>query len=173
MNLPSSNQIRIARATTADLPDISALAALIWKRHYPGILSPEQIDYMLAKMYSLATLEKEIQRLGIVYERLLADDALVGFAAYGPLGPAGVFKLHKLYLHPDLHGRGLGSRLLQHCEGEARKLGAQTLLLTVNKQNAKAMTAYQRNGFRVIDSVVVDIGSGFVMDDHVLAKELV
>jgi ribosomal protein S18 acetylase RimI-like enzyme len=80
-------------------------------------------------------------------------------------------KLHKLYLLPELHGRGLGSFLMQHCEQEVRAAGAQRLMLSVNKRNTKAIAAYRRNGFAIAESVVTDIGGGFVMDDYVMAKE--
>ena len=154
------------------MPEIARLAGVIWRAHYPGIISAAQIDYMLAKMYALETLQKEMRELGIRYERLVAGRELAGFASYGPTEQIGVFKLHKLYLDPARHGRGLGSVLLQHCEREVRKLGATRLLLTVNKQNTKAIAAYQRNGFAIADSVVADIGGGYVMDDYVMAKEL-
>ena len=156
----------------ANLPEIARLAGVIWRAHYPGIITPGQIDYMLGKMYALETLKEDIQRRGIRYERLLVDGEPKGFAAYGPTEQTGVFKLHKIYLDPARHGRGLGSRLLAHCESEVRKLGASRLLLTVNKQNTKAIAAYQRNGFAIVDAVVADIGGGFVMDDYVMAKEL-
>jgi len=42
----------------------------------------------------------------------------------------------------------------------------------VNKRNVRAIKAYQRNGFEIADSVVTDIGGGFVMDDYVMAKDL-
>jgi ribosomal protein S18 acetylase RimI-like enzyme len=71
-----------------------------------------------------------------------------------------------------MHGRGFGSLLLRHCEREARKRGMRRLVLTVNKQNSKAIKAYQRNGMRIADSVVTDIGGGYVMDDFVMEKEL-
>ena len=75
-------------------------------------------------------------------------------------------------LRPELHGRGLGSQLLKHGEDEARRLGARRLILAVNKRNARAITAYQRNGFGVVESVMADIGVGFVMDDFIMAKDL-
>ena len=161
----------ILPATETDLPAIARLAGVIWRAYYPGIISTEQIDYMLAKMYSLETLREEICLRAIRYERLLVGDEMAGFAAHGPTEQPKVFKLHKIYLHPAWHGRGLGSLLLRHCEREVCKLGADRLTLTVNKRNAKAIAAYQRNGFAITDPVVVDIGGGFVMDDYVMAKE--
>ncbi len=159
-------------ATEEHLPALAELAGVIWRQHYPGIISPAQIEYMLARMYSPATLREEIQAKGIRFVRLLVDDRFVGFASYGPTPEPGVMKLHKCYLLPEMHGRGLGSLLLQHCERDVRQLGARRLVLAVNKRNTKAVAAYQRNGFTVAESVVTDFGAGFVMDDFIMAKEL-
>lgn len=164
---------QVLPATEAHLPALAELAGVIWRQHYPGIISPAQIEYMLARMYSIETLREEMRGKGIRFERLLVADRFVGFASYGPMPEPGVMKLHKCYLLPELHGRGLGSLLLQHCERSVRQLGARRLMLAVNKQNRKAIAAYQRNGFRVIESVVTDFGAGFVMDDFVMAKDLV
>jgi ribosomal protein S18 acetylase RimI-like enzyme len=169
---PKPSAPQILPATEADLPAISALAGIIWRSHYPGIISTEQIEYMLAKMYSLETLREDMRLRAIRYERLLVGPELVGFAAHGPTEKRNVFKLHKIYLHPAMHGQGLGSLLLRHCEREVCKRGATKLMLTVNKRNSRAIAAYQRNGFAITDSIVVDIGDGFVMDDYVMTKEL-
>jgi GNAT superfamily N-acetyltransferase len=176
---------QIIRATGADLPAISKLAGVIWRACYPGIITPAQIDYMLAWMYAPDTMREEIQSQGIRYDCLLAGNELVGFASYGPTEAGtprcGVrtaqravptFKLHKIYLHPAWQGRGFGSLLLQHCEREASKLGAGRLILNVNKLNAKAIAAYQRNSFSITESVITNIGGGFAMDDYVMAKNL-
>lgn len=162
----------IRSVTEADLPAIAQLAGVIWRAHYPGIISREQIEYMLDKMYSLETLRDEILLGGVRHELLLVGDEWAGFAALGPTERSRQFKLHKLYLSQVWQGQGMGSMLLRHCEHEARKLGADHLLLTVNKRNAKAIDAYKRNGFVITKSVVMDIGGGFVMDDYVMNKEL-
>ena len=47
------------------------------------------------------------------------------------------------------------------------------LILSVNKRNARAIAAYKRNDFAVAESVVTDIGGGFVMDDYIMAKGLI
>jgi len=172
VNPTSQNKTRIVRAQEEHLPAISALAGVIWRACYPGIIAHAQIDYMLARMYSLDVLRNEIRSQGIEYDLLLGDGKPAGFASFGPAAETGAMKLHKLYLLPELHGHGLGSRLLQHVEREVRKLGVRRLILSVNKRNAKAITAYQRNEFVIVESVVTDIGGGFIMDDYVMAKDL-
>ena len=62
--------------------------------------------------------------------------------------------------------------MLQHCEREARQRNARRLFLAGNKRNTKAVAAYQRNGCTVIDSVITDFGSGYMMDDYIMAKDL-
>ena len=169
---PSNLPATVIPATESDLPALAELAGIIWRACYPGIISPEQIEFMLARMYAPETLRDELRSQGIRFYRLLLGDRFVGFASLGPTDAAGVMKLHKLYLRPELHGCGLGSLLLQHCEAEARGAGAQRLILAVNKRNTRALAAYRRNGFAVVDSTVTEIGNGFVMDDFMMAKNL-
>jgi GNAT superfamily N-acetyltransferase len=171
MTFRSSDRVKIISAAETNLPAIAELAGVIWRACYPGIISHAQIDYMLTQMYALDTLREEMRSQRIRYNLLLVDGEPAGFASYGPTAEPGVMKLHKLYLLPELHGRGLGSRLLQHCEREVRTAGARRLILSVNKRNTKAIVAYKRNGFTVAESVVTDIGGGFVMNDYVMAKE--
>lgn len=166
------NPVQILPAAEEHLPALAELAGVIWRQHYPGIISHEQIDYMLGKMYSLDTLRTELREKQISFVRLLVAERFVGFAAFGPQPEPGVMKLHKCYLLPEMHGHGYGSRLLQHCEREVRQRGAKRLILAVNKHNSKAVAAYQRNGFVVAESVITDFGSGFVMDDYIMAKDL-
>ncbi len=169
---PAAVSIQVVN-TGQQLSDIAELAGQIWRAHYPGIISREQIDYMLARMYAPASLHAEVHQENIRFYQLLLHGHLTGFAAVGPTNHAGIFKLHKLYLRPERHGCGLGKQLLHHCEMEAARLGAHSLRLAVNKRNLRALVFYERQGYAVTESVVADIGGGFVMDDYLMGKPLV
>ncbi|MGA2244353.1 MAG: GNAT family N-acetyltransferase [Verrucomicrobiota bacterium] len=160
----------IVPAAEADLTELAQLAGTIWRACYPGIISHAQIEFMLAHMYAPETLREEVRSQGIRFYRLLVGERFGGFASLGPTAAAGVMKLHKLYLLPELQGRGLGRLLLEYCAAEAQQLGAARLILAVNKRNARAISAYQHNGFAIAESVVTDIGGGFVMDDYIMER---
>jgi len=61
VNTTSLNKTQIVRAKEEHLSAISELAGVIWRACYPGIITNEQIDYMLARMYSLDVLRDEIR----------------------------------------------------------------------------------------------------------------
>jgi ribosomal protein S18 acetylase RimI-like enzyme len=170
--MPELASIRIVAAVEADLPRVAELAGIIWRTHYPGIITPEQIEYMLAAGYSREALRRFIAEEGAGLDLAYVGDRFVGFAAYYRVEHQREIKLDKLYVHQDYHGRGVGSRLIARVEAAATAQMRPTLILNVNKHNAQAIRAYERNGFTVRESVVVDIGGGFGMDDYVMAKSL-
>jgi len=62
--------------------------------------------------------------------------------------------------------------MLQHVRASSAELGASEIRLQVNKQNTRAIRAYERAGFSLLEAVVADIGGGFVMDDFIMALRL-
>ena len=159
----------IRPASDLELPIISHLAGRIWRAHYTSILSREQIEYMLAWMYDVAQLRRDVAR-GVTYELLFDEDRAIGFCGYEPVG--GELKLHKLYLEVAEHGRGLGSLLLRHVEDEARRRGLAMVVLGVNRFNEKAIRTYKRNGYTVRKELKTEIGGGYVMDDYIMEKRV-
>ncbi|MCS6989426.1 MAG: GNAT family N-acetyltransferase [Chloroherpetonaceae bacterium] len=155
-------------ATEQDIPTIQRLARQIWRQHYPSIISIEQIEYMLEWMYSTEKIRSDLADPQARYDLLLFDEKPVGYASYR-LEPPSAF-LSKLYLDPELHGRGFGRRALERIEAFAKENGASSIYLFVNKRNEKAIRAYLRFGFEMEEAVVNPIGNGFVMDDFKMRK---
>lgn len=156
--------------TEQDLKTVEKLAEKIWARTYRDILSPEQRAYMLKMMYDLSVTKRELTE-GIRFELICDGETPVGFLSWGPYAD-GVAKLHKLYLDYAYHGRGIGTQMLRHAIAETRAAGYKFLRLNVNKQNKDAIRAYERNGFKLLEKVRNDIGSGYYMDDYVYQTAL-
>ncbi len=165
------HHLKIIPAAAAQLREIELLARRIWPGAYGKILSREQIDYMLERMYAPEILLAEY-RNGTCFDFLMRENQAIGFIAYGPPDAGRIMKLHKLYLLPEHHGRGFGAAALRHVIAQGRKLGCRAVILTVNKRNARALKSYQGNGFKIIDQVVTPFGNGFVMDDYIMCHDL-
>jgi len=164
-----SSQFKIRKATTDDIPLIRELCFKVWPQTYAPILSQEQIDYMLAKMYSKDSLEQQMQK-GSQFIFVYEDDEPVGFAAYFEKSPS-IFKLDKIYVLPTQQGKGTGRFVIDHIIDEIKQKGASALQLQVNRYN-KARNFYEKLGFVVIEEKDFEIGNGYFMNDYVMERQL-
>ena len=78
--------------------------------------------------------------------------------------------LSKIYVKAAARGTGLGRALAEFAERRCCELGCNELWLTVNRNNLGSIAFYERMGFRKTQTLVTDIGGGFVMDDWRMAK---
>lgn len=159
---------RIAPLAVADIEPVCRLARAIWQSTYPALISQEQIDFMLADRYASAALQAQCDDPLHAWRVARVADAITGFA-HAVLDGSDC-KLDKLYVHPDSQRQGIGSALLAAIRDWAQQRAARRLWLQVNRGNAPAIAAYQKYGFRIIESRVFDIGNGFVMDDFVMEQ---
>jgi len=60
----------------------------------------------------------------------------------------------ELAVHPDYHGRGVGSFVLEQLHHLARVRGLNTLVLEVAENNENALTWYRKRGFRKLDAAI-------------------
>ena len=80
--------------------------------------------------------------------------------------------LSKLYIKKDFRNLGCGKLAFNRIRQLALECAKNKIQLTVNKNNINTIKAYEKWGFKTIDSVVTDIGSGFVMDDYIMEYSL-
>jgi ribosomal protein S18 acetylase RimI-like enzyme len=160
--------ITYKKADKNDVPVIAALADSIWRSHYISIISMEQIEYMLKKMYSEQSLLQQMEE-GHVFTLILLDGVPSGYISLSSKNGEDYF-LHKFYMSTSLQGKGLGTKLFQHITDSLK--GAKTVELTVNRKNFTAINFYFKNGFTIKETADFDIGNGYFMNDFVMIKKL-
>lgn len=149
---------------------VPELATKIWNECYKGIISQEQIDYMLDMMYSTDKINENITE-GDHWKILKADNEPVGYIHFKE--EENKIFLSKIYLLQEEKYKGLGQSLLNEVIKFAIDNNYKSIYLTVNKNNAKAIRFYEKNNFKQVKSETFDIGNGYVMDDFIYEKNIV
>ena len=160
-------KVTIRKANLADIPLIRALSESIWKRHYISIISLEQIEYMLAKMYSTEQLSKDITNPNYTYFIASADGIDCGYMAIS-VADADSYFLNKFYIQQENQQQGLGEAIFKLVFDN---LSYSQIQLFVNRQNFKSVNFYFKMGFKIADVVDNHFGDGYYMNDFRMIKE--
>lgn len=143
---------------------LSELARSIWSEHYTPIIGTQQVSYMLAQMQSEEAIRAQMAE-GFIYCILLVDSFPSGYMAYIINREERELFLSKLYISAAHRRIGAGRYMIGLALQEASRSSCMTIRLTANRNNAGAITAYEKMGFIRSREVITDIGSGFFMDD--------
>ena len=157
----------IKKATVQDIPLMQDVASQSWRKHYPGILSNEQIEYMLEQMYSETELQNHFENPNYHYYLLGDKEKTLGIMGFENHYEEKTTKLHRIYITEEGKGKGLGKEAIQFLKNQILEVGDQRIILAVNKQNP-SYHFYLSQGFKVYEEGVFDIGNGFVMDDYLM-----
>lgn len=149
----------------AEIHSLEALAKEIWNQHFVPIIGQGQVDYMLKKFQSFEPIKSQIAE-GMHYFMVQTDGVNAGYCGFKADGDR-VF-LSKLYVKLEYRGNCLSKAMLEKVKRFAVENNLKAVYLTVNKHNDDTISIYRHLGFDVIDSVVSDIGGGFVMDDYIM-----
>ena len=164
-----SKAIEIRPLGIDEIEIVRRLSNEIWKKVYPSIISMEQIEYMLELIYNEDALKKQINVQGHQFILVVDNNIPIGYASYSLKAGItdGEYRLHKFYLQPEHHGKGLGKQMMNHIIHDVQNSGGRSIELNVNKYNP-TLQFYKKLGFSVISEEIIDIGNGYVMDDYIM-----
>lgn len=162
-------ELIIRPAELDDINLIGYMAQQVWPVAYQEILQPEQLQYMLNLFYSPGSLKQQMTTNH--HQFLIAEHGSepVGFASFSQLEDPDIYKLHKLYVLPGLHNKGIGKALLESVVDSVNAIEGKKLQLNVNRNN-KARHFYEKHGFTIIGEEDIDIGNGYYMNDFVMER---
>lgn len=159
--------MNIKQSTLEDCAVLAALAEEIWTEHYTPLIGNSQVTYMLENFQSTQSIAKQMTDDAYLYFIAYADDEPCGYCAVKWEDETNTIFLSKLYVKQTHRKKGAAKALLQSFVSAYPDY--EKIYLTVNKNNEASISAYKSIGFEISDSVISDIGNGFVMDDFIMS----
>ena len=100
------------------------------------------------------------QKPGSTYYVLEVEGEILGGAGIFPSNglPALTCELVKMYLRPGARGKGFGKSLIEACIEFARSGGYHHIYIETMPELKKAMSVYEKFGFRYLDAPLGDTG---------------
>ncbi|HEY8005105.1 MAG TPA: N-acetyltransferase [Phenylobacterium sp.] len=153
-------------ARTSDLAPLASFARETYVAAFGHTFTPGDLTAHLNASLSQAHVAEWLAEDSVL---LATDDGrLAGFAHAGPI-PEGLFEgfarpgdaaLWRLYVAPDLHGHGIGRRLLEAALAVPALATAPNVYLDVWEENHGAQRLYGRYGFRTVGRRPLETESG-------------
>lgn len=168
---------RIHRAVPEDAPALSALAARLFHETYIGQNRAEDMQAYIAEHFTPAIQAEELadpafRALLVSVEEELAGYACLRTGAAPAEVPAGIpMEVARFYVDSRWQGKGVAPRLMDACVSEARDSGCDLLWLGVWKENARAIRFYEKQGFRIVGTLLFRLG-GDLQEDHLMVRRV-
>ena len=167
----------IRRAGEADAAVVAMLGFVTFFEAYFEQDDAQDLAGYLAENFTPEAIRQEIAAPNAAFYICYTGGYAAGYAKLlsgpHPNGLTGTnpIELKRIYLVERYWGKGLGARLLGHCEDEARRLGHDTLWLGVWQENRRGLNFYAKHGFRKAGTITFPYGSTTGIND-VLEKSL-
>lgn len=104
----------------------------------------EIIDYPKVMNWVRKKIESSLDEYTVVY----VDDSKAGYYHFYKNND-GQYEIDDLYVFPEFQNQGLGSEIIKKC---CASINEPVILYVFNK-NVKAVSLYERLGFKVIDTI--------------------
>ena len=194
--------LTIRPATPNDAQSIARIRVQGWRFAYQGLISQDYLDSLsvaedterirgyLSQLpqNSPPSRSASVQGSGDGEKRsfMLAvrDDAVLGFCRFSAAPdkddraeravPGGTLngRLHSLYIDPETLGQGIGHTLMSHALSTFAAWGCERATLWVLEGNSRAISFYERQGWRCTGATKVDQSFGLCLVEHEMAVHL-
>ena len=193
--------LTIRPATPYDAQAIARIRVQGWRFAYQGLISQDYLDSLsVAKdtkrmrgylsqfpQNSPPSRSAPVQSSdGEKRSFMLAvrDDAVLGFCLFSAAPnnadrveravPGGTLngRLHSLYIDPETLGQGIGHTLMSHALSTFAAWGCERATLWVLEGNSRAISFYERQGWRCTGATKVDQSFGLCLVEHEMAVQI-
>ena len=194
--------LTIRPATPNDAQAIARIRVQGWRFAYQGLISQDYLDSLsvaedterMRGYLSQFPQNSPLSRSEFVqgssdgkkrsFMLAVRDDAVLGFCHFSAApdkddraeravpGGTMVGRLHSLYIAPETLGQGIGHALMSHALSTFAAWGCERATLWVLEGNSRAISFYERQGWRCTGATKVDQSFGPCLVEHEMAVQL-
>ena len=146
------------------------MADTIWRECYKGILSDEQIEYMVDKYQSDNVVTRKMINEGYEFYLVNNGSNVIGFISF--LKDGNKLLLTNLYILEEYREKGYCELVIDKVIKNCIDTDIDRVRITLNKLNEEGIKIYTDMGFSKIEEDVQDIGNGFVIDNCLMEKQI-
>ncbi|WP_378187555.1 GNAT family N-acetyltransferase [Aquimarina sp. W85] len=116
----------------------------------------------LNELYSKDNLKNELQNQNSRYYFVVSNNINIGILRILLNEPINTIenglgiKIHRIYLHPSIHGKGFGKRIFNWIETEFGKMDYSYFWLEAMDTQDSAIKFYEKMGFSIVSSFKLD-----------------
>ena len=191
----------IRPAVPNDAQAVARIRVLGWRFAYQGLISQDYLDSLsvaedterirgyLSQLPQNSPPSRSASVQGSDGEKrsfMLAvrGDAVLGFCRFSAAPnktnraeravPGGTLngRLHSLYIDPETLGQSIGHTLMNHALSTFAAWGCERATLWVLEGNSRAISFYERQGWRCTGATKVDQSFGLCLVEHEMAVQL-
>lgn len=161
----------IREALSSDAPALADLAKRTWSDAFGDGVSRDDEAAELEEGRSESYFARALDNKTFLVAEL--DGALVGYVQFGEVEipevvvRVGDQQLQRLYVETELHGQGVGRRLMAAALQHPQLAEAKRILLQVWDRNERAVNLYESFGFQRTGTTTFKVGAE-VMEDLVM-----
>jgi ribosomal protein S18 acetylase RimI-like enzyme len=168
----------IRRAVTGDAAALADVGRRLFEETFGPMNTPEDMDLYLRGAFGEAIQRAELlnpDRRTLVVEDV--EGSLIGYAmlalgtdAAGVVG-ARPGEIQRFYIDRKWHGRGIADILMGACVEECTTWACDVIWLAVWEKNGRAISLYERHGFRRVGEKTFILGHD-EQHDYVMSRSL-
>lgn len=141
------NEIHVRVATEKDVEKIQSIAEVTWHKTYAGVIPESNQDHIISVWYSTTGLKESLLREDSRFLVAETGGEVVGFAQFS-MRPDAQAQLSRIYVLPDIQGKGAGRLLLKDGLNWLKQKQVRELRVIVGRENRIGRGFYEATGFR-------------------------
>jgi ribosomal protein S18 acetylase RimI-like enzyme len=171
------SEIQIVQAEAKDAELIAIISRETFYDTYAAENTAANMAKFLTEQFSKAILMKEVGAIGNYFFLAYLNGELAGYlklkeAIHPELLEVAAIEISRIYVRKSFHGKAVGYALMQTAVDFAMALKKNWLWLIAWKENKRALTFYQKNGFEIFAESEFILGDDH-QSDWVLKKSIV